>query len=221
MGLKQYSRICPDCSRTVNYNTYKVFWKARKNNSTCRQCFYKSIVGHETSEETRRKIGDANKISLLGNIPHNKGKAMPMEQREKLSIIHTGKKMPESFHRKHRTLRLKRIDELGIPPNQDRGAKEFLRKFNKEEKLKLKPTRFFEIGYEADGYDKICNVWLEFDPPHHFYVDGSLKPNDILRQKRIIEYFENKNTPLSKFIRVKADKHGNVLKIETVYKGEN
>ena len=32
------------------------------------------MLGHVVSEETRKKIGEANKISLLGNIPWNKGK---------------------------------------------------------------------------------------------------------------------------------------------------
>ena len=221
MGLKQYSRICPDCSRNINYKDYRMFWKARKNNSTCRPCYYKSMIGHKTSDETRRKIGEANKISLIGNIPVNKGKKMTEEQRKKLSIAHLGMKYGDETRKKHRIRTMRRLVELGIPPSEDNGAREFLEKFNKKNGYQFEPTRFMEIGYEADGYDVKKHAWIEYDPPHHHYIDGTLKPDDIRRQTEIISYFESIGNPIKEFIRVKIDKDGVVQKIETVYKGES
>jgi hypothetical protein len=40
-------------------------------------------IGRKLSEENKKKIGEANKISLLGNIPWNKGKHSPKIQKEK------------------------------------------------------------------------------------------------------------------------------------------
>ncbi len=219
MGLKQYSRICPDCSKTIQYSTYRVYWKACTHNSRCRSCFYKSLVGHTTSEETRKKIGEANKIALLGNIPPNKGKTMSEEQKRLLSKIHAGKKMSNECKKKHRINNLKRHASLGIPLNEDIGAREFIFEFNKKHGYSLKPKYFFDLGYIADGYDVQQHIWLEFDPPHHFYVDGSLKSCDITRQNNIIAHFEEAGNPITKFIRVKADRSGKPLNITTVYEG--
>jgi hypothetical protein len=144
---------------------------------------------------------------------------MTEKQKHKLSIAHTGKKCSKESVTKRRINALQRWVDLGIPTNRDRGAAEFFVKFNKKENTSLKPKMFWSLGYEADGYDDSLNLWVEFDPPHHYYVDGKQKPADIIRQNNIIEYFENIGNPLTKFIRVKSDKMGNVLKINTVYEG--
>jgi len=217
MGLKVYSRICPNCSRAIQYSTYSVYWKARKNNSRCRSCFYSSLIGRIVSEETKKRIGEANKIALLGNVPPNKGKAMSEEQKRLLSKIHTGKKMSDTCRKKHRVNNLKRHVASGIPLNEDIGAKKFISEFNKKHGYSFEPKYFFDLGYIADGYDARRHAWLEFDPPHHFYVDGSLKSCDVTRQNNIIAHFEKSGNPITEFIRVKADKSGNPLKITTVY----
>lgn len=55
------------------------------------QCRQRSLQmkGHEISEETRRKIGEANKIAL-------KGKTLPIEVRKKISEKNKGKKHPHT-----------------------------------------------------------------------------------------------------------------------------
>lgn len=220
MGLAgRYTRICSCCKNTITYNSYKVFWKANKNNSTCRGCFYKSLVGKKLSEETKLKIGKSNKISLIGNVPPNKGKPMSKEQRKKLSNIHTGMKYGDETKKKHRMSILKRLELHRIPLNEDVGAREFLLEFNKLNNYNLKPKRFMNIGYDADGYDEINHIWLEFDPPHHFNVDGSLKERDIMRQNNILTHFNSINNPLQKFIRVKTNNNRNVFDIKTIYEG--
>jgi hypothetical protein len=219
MPLKQYTRNCSDCSCEVKYKNYRQFWRARRNNSTCRPCFYKSLVGHKLSGETKKKIGEANKIALLGHIPWNKGKPSSVELRERLSKIHMGKIVSNETKKKHRISQLERFKRTGIPLNIDRGAPEFFADFNKKNDTNLKPKTFWDLGYIADGYDENKHIWAEFDPPHHFYIDGALKPKDIIRQKNIIEHFENSGNPLSEFIRIKSDSNGVPLKIETIYKG--
>ena len=52
-----------------------------------KQKISKALVGHECSEETRRKISEANK----GKIPYIKGKKLTPEQIEKNRLSHLGK----------------------------------------------------------------------------------------------------------------------------------
>ena len=213
------TRICPSCNNPIEYKTYRVFWKATKHNSTCRPCFYKSMNGHRHSEETRRKIGDANKISLLGNPSPNKGVPLSEEHKKKLSVLHTGKTFSEATKQKHRIRCLKKRLDDGIPLNEDRGAKQFFCEWNLKHNTQFVPLAFREIGYIADGYDKSQHIWIEFDPPHHYYVTGVLKPKDMIRQTNIIRHFESIGTPLKEFVRVQSDKQGNVLSTKCVYKG--
>lgn len=42
-----------------------------------KKSFSEKMTGHTVSIETRRKIGLSNSISLMGNIPWNKGKEFP------------------------------------------------------------------------------------------------------------------------------------------------
>jgi hypothetical protein len=62
-------------------------YKSNKKKFCSKKCYYESIKnkipwnlgkkykGKPRSEETKKKIGEKNKISLLGNIPWNKGKS--------------------------------------------------------------------------------------------------------------------------------------------------
>lgn len=214
--MKTYKKICPSCGNTILFSKYKVFWKSIKNNSTCRSCFYKSLIGKKLSDETKLKISNANKISLIGNIPSNKGKKTPLSVRKKLIKAHIGMKYGDDVKRKHRIQTLNRLKTLGISSSVDTGAPEFFKKLN-EEGYNFKPKRFFEIGYDSDGYDEKKHIWCEFDTPYHRYP--SQKNRDNIRQKNIITYFEKIGNPLNSFIRVSADKDGRVFEIKTIYKG--
>lgn len=204
---------------TIKYKSYKVFWKASKYNSRCRPCFYLSLDGHTHSEETKQKIGIANSISLIGNIPSNKGRPMSKHQKQLLSAAHVGKKVSDETRQKHRKNQLLRLEKDGIPLNEDRGARRFFEDWNKTHDSNFKPKTFWQLGYVADGYDPILHEWIEFDPPHHYYVNGELKDKDKKRQGRIIQYFEQIGNPLKKFIRVKATKQGSVLSVNNIYGG--
>lgn len=214
--MKEYIRNCPKCKNPIKYGEYKMFWKARKNNSSCRSCFHKSMIGHSVSDITKKKIGEANKISLLGNIPWNKGKNTPPEVIKKLVKAHIGMKYGEETKRKKRESKMKRLIELGIGSKIDTGANEFFENLNKQG-YNFKSKRFLEIGYDADGYDENKHVWCEFDTPYHKFP--SQKERDSIRQKNIIDYFEKLGNPLCQFIRVTANKTGQVLETKIVYKG--
>jgi len=215
-----WKRTCSSCDKPITYNSYKVYWKALKNHSTCRPCFYKSLNGRKHSEETKQKIGKANSVALLGHVPKHKGLPMSAEQKKKLSLAHIGKKASNVTKQKHRMNRLKRVMELGIAFDEDRGARQFFDSWNVKNNSLFKLTPFREIGYVADGYDANRHEWIEFDPPHHYYVDGTLKTKDIQRQQNIINHFKSIGTPLKKFIRVKSSKSGDVLCITEVYQEE-
>jgi hypothetical protein len=46
----------------------------------------------------------------------------------------------------------------------------------------------YEIdGYSLDGYDTNKNIIFEYDEPHHYNFDGSLKKKDIQRQNDLIK----------------------------------
>lgn len=49
-----------------------------------------------------------------------------------------------------------------------------------------------ELGYFVDGYDKEKNVIFEYDEPHHFNKNGTLKEKDIIRMYEIINYLKCK-----------------------------
>ena len=49
-------------------------------------------------------------------------------------------------------------------------------------------VHFPETGTWVDGYDKERNVVFEYDEKKHYYVDGTLKPKDILRMNDIKNY---------------------------------
>jgi len=214
--MRIYNRNCSICNKLIIYEKYKYFWKARKNNSKCRKCFYQSLKGKPLSEERKLKIGKANKIALIGNTPWNKGVSLSSKHREKLSNAHIGMKYGEETRKKHRVHSLKRTKELGIGSAIDKGSIEYFNILNKKG-FNFKPKRFLEIGYEADGYDENKHIWIEFDTPYHRFPGQRKK--DLIRQKNIISYFEKLENPLKKFMRVKSDKCGNIIEEKCVYKG--
>lgn len=111
---------------------------------------------------------------------------------------------------------LEKLEKKGVAPCIDTGAPEFFDWMNAMG-FDFHPKVFKEIGYVADGYDKVRNIWCEFDTPHHTRLGRRKK--DTIRQERIINYFESKNTPLTAFLRINADKNGRVINTRCVYRG--
>jgi hypothetical protein len=81
---------------------------------------------------------------------------------------------------------------------------------------KFQAKIFNDIGYIADGYDSEKHIWMEYDTVYHGL--RKQKEKDLIRQNRIIQYFELIGKPLNQFVRVdmtKPDRMG----IAVVYRG--
>ena len=156
---------------------------------------YKYWLGKHFSEEHKRKIG------LIG-----KGKKWSEKSKKKLSEIHKGKKFTNEtklkIGLKSRINQLKRMELLGIMPSEDKGAKEWFEKYNKETNSNFQSNKFIEIGYYADGYDVEKHIWIEYDTNYHKIFNRQQK--DLIRQNNIIKYFEDIGNPLKAFKRVLA-----------------
>ena len=189
----------------------------------------KSHIGYKHTTEQTKKIAEANrgkirtdemKIRLseskkgiknhqYGKSPWNKGTSWSNEIKQKLSASHKGQKVQHSDEtkKKIRISLLKRIDKLGIPINTDKNAPEFFDKINKIG-YNFKPKRFFDIGYDADGYDEEKHIWIEYDSLYHRNITQQKK--DLIRQNNIIKHFEFINNPLTGFIRIIENKNDGV-----------
>ena len=126
-----------------------------------------------------------------------------------------GKTHSDETKLKMRVIRLKRLEKLGIPQKEDRGAKTFFDSINKLG-YEFKPKRFINIGYDADGYDEKRHIWYEFDTPYHNVLSQQRK--DFIRQTNIIRHFERAGRPLKAFVRTKSDGMGNIIESKCVYK---
>ena len=146
------------------------------------------------------------------------GKILSENHKLKLSKINTGTKNhfygkhhTEEWKRKRRIQIMKRLEELSIPNREDKGAKQFFNKYNSENRTNFIPTKFMDIGYYADGYDKTLHEWIEYDTPMHKQIKQ--KNKDLIRQNNIINYFSSIEHPLIQFTRVKVNKSGDVIEI--------
>ncbi len=173
-----------------------------KNNCTCRSCDTPerqknrsaSHIGYVMPQKTKDKISIANKGK--NKTPHTE------ERKQKSSEVRKGKNFyirTEKWKTKMRIIALKRLERLGIGAGVDNGAIEWFSKYNTETNSNFKPKRFWNIGYDADGYDEQKHIWIEYDTPYHKNIRQKTK--DIIRQNNIIKYFESINNPLKAFMR--------------------
>jgi hypothetical protein len=167
------------------------------------------------TDETKKKISESSKgkiISVQQRLDQSnrmfgmdnpmRGKHMSDIIKSKLSILNSGKILSKETKKKCRIAKLKRKELLGIPMSMDKGAPELLSNINNAG-FNFKPKRFIEIGYEADGYDDLRHIWLEYDTPYHNYTRQQKK--DLVRENNIIQYFIKNGNPLKAFVRVKYD----------------
>ena len=101
------------------------------------------------------------------------------------------------------------LKKLGIPGCFDQGSKEWFKHLNDIGFSYKEGWYCKELGYFADGYDKINHIWYEFDTPSHRFP--YIKNKDIIRQNNIINHFQSTGNPLKHFIRAFADNDGKVL----------
>ncbi len=189
---KKWAKNCPKCGCEQIYKTEFNFNISIKKNTMCNTC---SVKGRKYGKETKLKVSK----SLIGN-KRNCGKQFNEGWRHKMSISRIGKIQSEETKKKIRVSILKRMERLGYNTHIDEGAPEWFDEYNTQNNTNYKPRRFVEIGYDADGYDEKLHSWIEFDTLHH--KKPSKQQRDLLRQNRIIQYFESIKKPLKSFIRI-------------------
>lgn len=105
MVRKNY-KLSEETKRKIGLANSKIL-KGRKRNIESRLKQSKTNKGHSVSEETRKKIGLKNSISLIGNIPWNKGKEYPRMKGDKNPAWKGG------ITPLYRKLRKKRLKDVG------------------------------------------------------------------------------------------------------------
>lgn len=167
------------------------------------------MLGKKHTEAVRKKIKE--KISGENNGMY--GKNHTLETRKKISETRKRNKIPgPTFSEETKTkLRLKRIKEIEedkynghqMIPSYNRTACKVFDNINSKlgwtGKHASNGGEHFipELGYWLDYYEPTRNIVMEWDEPHHYNVDGTLKEKDMTRQKQIEEHLK------CKFIRVK------------------
>ena len=148
----------------------------------------KQIMSELALERMKDPANRINKASFpIGNSPWNKGttglyssdtlRKMRLAAIERISIAKfNGNQMMPNYNISSISILEEIAKEMGITDLQhaENGGEFFIK----------------ELGYFVDGYSKEKNVILEYDEPHHFNSDGSLKESDIIRQKEIEEYLK-------------------------------
>jgi hypothetical protein len=167
------------------------------------------MLGKKHTESAIRKIKE--KISGENNGMY--GKIHTLETRKKISETRKRNNIPgPTFSEETKTkLRLKRIREIEedkyngnqMMPSYNRHACQVFDNINAtlgwNGKYATNGGEQFipELGYWLDYYEPSSNIVIEWDEPHHYNVDGTLKEKDTIRQKQIEEHLK------CKFIRVK------------------
>ena len=168
-------------------------------------------IGHITSDETKRKISEANsgkkngfygkthsdeyKEILRNNCGDFRKNAHTPEAIEKRRRKQKGKTVSSETRKKMRIAKLNHIEMKngGICPMHNINACKYLD--NLSEKMGWNLTHALnggeyhikELGYFVDGYDKKNNIVVEYDEfLHYSKTTGKLKQKDIMRQTEII-----------------------------------
>jgi hypothetical protein len=244
-NIQPFSRTCPCCGLDLFYSQNAACREAERKQRKCWKCYVIHRVnpmgGKHHSIHTKALISKANTGRLCGDknpskrlevrtlISKNNAKALlghktPLSVKRKQSIAHIGsanhfygKRHTEESKLLMRIAALKKLEALGIPNNSDIGADNCFKTLNAVG-FNLKPTRFLDVGYIADGYDSNKHIWCEFDTPYHKQL--RIHKKDNIRQNNIIRYFESINKPLNGFVRIFADSNGNVVGTKCVYKAK-
>ncbi len=115
-----------------------------------------------------------------------------------------GKKHSPQTKRLQRIKRLEELEsKLGAYPGYNPESISIIEEYGKKHGYNFQHAEnggeYFirELGYYVDGYDVEKNVVIEYDEPHHYLADGSLRPRDVYRQNEIQDFLK------CHFIRIK------------------
>lgn len=216
---------CIVCGKFYTFSSFSKYKKS-KNPYICKSCVLSKIhkgktihkehreklrkikTGVKLTDDVRKKLSEKRKgeknscFGRVGNKHPMFGKSGVFSPTYGKSSWNKGKQMSDEARKNMRIAKIKRFEMLGIQAGEDVGAKEWFESWNKKTYSNFKPKRFFEIGYDADGYDEQKHIWIEYDTPYHFNQKQMKK--DLERQKNIIEYFEKIGNPLNLFMRVNS-----------------
>jgi hypothetical protein len=178
---KKWKRKCPNCGKDIFHtkNNHRNWFEKKK--SLCKSCSkIGKYVGRIVSDEHREKISK----KLKGKTPKNIELLLANNYNRVISDA-TRNKMRDS-----RIAYLKRTNTYYYP-NFNLKACEYFDRLNKEMGWNGQYAtngKEYEIGngkYFIDFYDKERNIVVEYDEPHHYLRDGTLRKSDIQRMNEI------------------------------------
>lgn len=227
--VETFERKCSNinCNNIIIYKNKDYFFyiikriKNRKHSGLCKRCSKIGDKNPNFGKHPTKKTLELLKISRRKYFDENKekyGKGLSPEVCKQISIRNKGKHhniiSKQKIGLSSRKRMLRKIEELGIPTNEDIGSKEWFNNYNKETNSHFKSTSFLNsLGYVADGYDENKHIWIEYDTEYH-KRNYQIK-KDLIRQNNIIKYFENIGEPLVEFNRFITWEN----KLKTLYKG--
>jgi len=167
-------KFCPKCNEKQTYYKKSNLNLAIRKNSMCCKCNkerYKIIRNNEKYVKEcplcKKELKYSNRTNYKRSIKEN-------------NVCKECIKFIKKYNSKYN-------------PNYNEKACEFMDLLNEKNKWNLKHAKNNDaeemiLWYYPDGYDKEKNIVFEYDEPHHYYKDGTLKKKDIKRQKEIIKY---------------------------------
>lgn len=189
--INSFERLCPKCNKKLIYKSYHAWWYSKTNNLLCRSCVK---LGKKMPGGFSEKISKI--VSGSGNPMH--GNNHTIQTKTTISIKNRGNKSKtgqicdENTKMNMRNSAIARIKIQGTSRSYNPAACDYM-------DINMKPlydfihaknnkSEFMFRGYFADGYDKTKNVWFEYDEPHHYKLDGSLKNRDLYRMMEILKH---------------------------------
>jgi hypothetical protein len=147
------------------------------------------FYGKTHTQATKDKIAENTR-------KHQTGRVKSLQERINISNAHKGKKFSDEHKAKisinskiNAINRKKKHGTLKIGFNPD--ACKYIDGLNEENGWELihelNGGEVRVLNYFLDGYDSKRNIVVEYDEKQHFNVDGTLKENDIIRMKNIID----------------------------------
>lgn len=205
--ITSFERDCPKCNKQLIYKSYHAWWWSDTNNLLCRSC---AKLGKKMPEGFSQKI--SNIVSGSGNPMYGKSHddvtRRIISENNKGNKSKTGQMCNENCKMNMRNAAIIRIQIQGTTRSYNPMACHYMDFIMKSKydfiHAKNSISEYKFRGYFADGYDKSKNVWFEYDEPHHYKLDGTLKNKDLYRMIEIIKHLG------CKFLRY--DERNDVLK---------
>ena len=206
-GKKKWIRKCTVCNDNIYHTTLNQRNNSEKLNTQCRRCYYKKLRRNKriiTSEDLIRCCPKCNKPIIHSTIwnkqKYDKKKSPCREcywKNFQINVISNGRKTSDETKEKIRKSIIRKLEERGSIYFNPKAC-EYFNKLNKEKEWELQHAKnggeIFILGakYKVDAYDKERNIVVEYDEPHHYFINGELKPRDIKRMNEIIEHLKCK-----------------------------